>query len=104
MTSLAMAAGLIALCVAPVLIGGRTGNQAQSKAAAKAAEVLRANNFGVAYMNMQRADEAREILEEITQSQPADARGWYNLGLLEKSSGNSEAALAAFTRALVIDP
>jgi Tfp pilus assembly protein PilF len=126
------------LCVAPVLTGGRTANQAQSKAAAKAAEVLRANNLGVAYMdqqrpedalkefkravaadsenyipqlneaiallNMQRADEAREILEEITQSQPADPRGWYNLGLLEKSAGNSEAGIAAFSRALIADP
>jgi Tfp pilus assembly protein PilF len=140
LTSLAIAAGLIGLCVAPVLVGGRGDDRGQSNAAAKtkAAEVLRANNLGVAYMdqqrpedalkefkraiaadsenyipqlneaiallNMQRADEAREILEEITQSEPADARGWYNLGLLEKSAGNSEAALAAFTRALVIDP
>ena len=61
-------------------------------------------NEGIALLNMQRADEAREILTEITESHPAEARGWYNLGLLEKSAGNSEAALAAFSRALIIDP
>jgi len=138
--SLAIAAGLISLCVAPVLIGGRGDARTQAKADAKtkADEVLRANNLGVAYMdqqrpedalkeferaivadsenyipqlneaiallNMQRTDEAREELTEITESHPADARGWYNLGLLEKSSGNSEAALAAFSRALIVDP
>ena len=61
-------------------------------------------NEAIALLNMQRADEAREILEEITQSHPADAHGWYNLGLLEKSAGKSEAALAAFSRALIVDP
>ena len=135
-----MAAGLICLCVAPVLIGGLGDGRTQAKAdpKTKADEVLRANNLGVAYMdqqrpadalkefkranaadsenyipelneaiallNMQRADEAREILNEITESHPADAHGWYNLGLLEKSAGNSEAALAAFSRALIVDP
>jgi len=137
-TSLAIAAGLICLCAAPVLIGGRSDELAQSKAAAKADAVLRSNNLGVAYMdqqrpedalkefqlaviadstnyvpqlntaiallNMQRADEARKILAEITQSHPENAHGWYNLGLLEKSAGNSEAAATAFLRAAEIDP
>ncbi len=121
-----------------MLIGGRSDELAQSKAAAKADAVLRSNNLGVAYMdqqrpedalkefqlaviadstnyvpqlntaiallNMQRADEARKILAEITQSHPENAHGWYNLGLLEKSAGNSEAAATAFLRAAEIDP
>ncbi|MGA8072561.1 MAG: tetratricopeptide repeat protein, partial [Candidatus Acidiferrales bacterium] len=36
-------------------------------------------NAAIALLNMQRADEARKILAEITQSHPEDAHGWYNL-------------------------
>ncbi len=136
--ALLASASLLVVCLATTGIDGGAGGQAQSKAEAKAAAVLRANNLGVAYMdqqrpedalkefrqavaadsrnyipqlnsgiallNMQRADEARAILVEVTQSHPEDAHGWYNLGLLEKSAGNSEAAGAAFSRALAIDP
>ena len=52
---------------------------------------------------MQRADDARKILLEITQAHPQDAHAWYNLGLLEKSAGNPEASVAAFARALGLD-
>jgi Tfp pilus assembly protein PilF len=61
-------------------------------------------NQAIALLNMQHGDDARLILTEITQSHPREARGWYNLGLLEKSTGNSEAAAAAFSRALAINP
>lgn len=61
-------------------------------------------NSAIALLNMQRADDARKILLEITQSHPQDAHAWYNFGLLEKSAGNPEASAAAFVRAQALDP
>ncbi|MGB8590335.1 MAG: FG-GAP-like repeat-containing protein [Candidatus Acidiferrales bacterium] len=61
-------------------------------------------NQGIALLNLQRGDDARKILTEICQTQAQDPRGWYNLGLLEKSAGNVEASIAAFEHADLIDP
>src|ERR1700693_2745440 len=51
-------------------------------------------NTGIALLNMQQFDHAREILEKSAQRNPRDPHAWFNLGLLEKATGNSDAAIA----------
>ena len=48
--------------------------------------------------------EAREILEKLTASAPNHAKGWYLLGTLQVSAGESEAAMQSFTYAINADP
>src|SRR5262249_40280899 len=38
-------------------------------------------NEGIALLNTQRFDEAREVLLDATRRQPNSARAWYNLGI-----------------------
>src|SRR5450631_1770501 len=47
-------------------------------------------NAGIALLNMQRYDDARTILEKSAQRDPRNPRVWFNLGLLEKASGNAD--------------
>src|SRR5688500_3644489 len=39
-------------------------------------------NQGIALLNLQRFDAAREALTDAVRLQPSNPRGWYNLGLL----------------------
>ena len=43
------------------------------------------------------------FLDQAVKQNPGDAHAWYNLGLLEKNSGNSQAAIEAFRRVTEID-
>jgi len=61
-------------------------------------------NEGIALLNQQKYPASKPILLEATERRPSDPRAWYNLGLLEKATGNSAAALAAFERAAAADP
>ena len=46
-------------------------------------------NQGIALLNLRKVAEASPILQEAIKRDPNDARAWYNLGLLHKSSGDS---------------
>ena len=73
------------------------GLQWFEKAAAADAKLVAARlNQAIALINLQRYDPARELLVEVDDSDPQNARAWYNLGLLQKSTGEAEAALASF--------
>src|SRR5580700_3803393 len=52
-------------------------------------------NEGVALLNLGRIDAARQFLEQAVKQNPDDPHAWYNLGMLEKNSANSHAAVDA---------
>src|SRR5579862_9024900 len=66
-------------------------------------EAARHNNLGVAYMNLQKIDEAKAALEDALKQDPKNPNGWYNLGLLAKNTGEAQAAIEAFKRVTEID-
>src|SRR5688572_27321869 len=76
----------------------------EKAAAADPKLVVARLNQAIALINLQRYDPARELLEEVTTSDPQNPRAWYNLGLLQKSTGEAEAALASFARAAALRP
>ena len=45
-----------------------------------------------------------KFLEQAVKQNPDDPHAWYNLGMLEKNSANSQAAVDAFRRVTEIDP
>src|SRR5438067_6701631 len=53
-------------------------------------------NQAVALLNLQRVDEAKKLLLEVTQTNVKDPHAWYNLGLLNKNSGEPRAAVDDF--------
>ena len=53
---------------------------------------------------LQRYEPAQQILDAIVKAEPRNVRAWYNLGLLARTLGDSDAALAAFTRATELAP
>ena len=61
-------------------------------------------NQAIALVNLQRHEPARALLLELSQARPDDPRVWYNLGLLYRAVGDSEAALDAFDRVARLDP
>ena len=61
-------------------------------------------NQAIALIDLQRYDPARELLVQATTSEPQNARAWYNLGLLQKSTGDAEASLASFEKAAALQP
>ena len=61
-------------------------------------------NQAIALYNLQRFEPARDILLEITEAAPADARAWYNLGLTYRYLGEPEPAIEAFDQVLGLDP
>jgi tetratricopeptide (TPR) repeat protein len=42
-------------------------------------------NEGIALANSQKIEEAKAAFEEVVKREPENPRGWYNLGLLDKS-------------------
>ena len=56
------------------------------------------------YLAVERFDRATELLALCTQRFPADATGWYNLGLVQSLRHNCAAALAALATALAAEP
>ena len=61
-------------------------------------------NQAIAMSALQRYEPAQQILDAIVTSDPANVRAWYTLGLLARTLGDSDAALAAFTRATELAP
>ena len=61
-------------------------------------------NEGIALLNIERFDEAREVLLDATRRQPDSARAWYNLGILYRNLSQVDSAIAAFEQAARIDP
>ena len=61
-------------------------------------------NMGIALVNMQKFDQARDILEKSAQRHPRNPVPWFNLGLIEKAEGHPEAALVDFQKASQLDP
>ena len=57
-------------------------------------------NSGIALLNMLHYDDARRILEKSAERDPQNPRVWFNLALLERAAGNSEAAMADFQATL----
>jgi len=61
-------------------------------------------NQGIALLNLQRFTAARQILTDMAKREPRNPRPWYNLGLLHKAQGETDAALKAFQRAAQLEP
>jgi hypothetical protein len=61
-------------------------------------------NVGIAFLNMQRLDEAQQILQKSAERDPKNPRVWYNLGLLAKSAGQPDAAIQYFQKGAALDP
>ena len=53
---------------------------------------------------LQRYEPAQQMLEAVVKADPTHVRAWYNLGLLGRTLGESDAALAAFTRTTELAP
>src|SRR5438270_6029177 len=53
-------------------------------------------NQGIAYLNLQKIDEAKAALEEVLKHDLKNLTAWYNLGLLAKNTGDAQAAIDAF--------
>ena len=61
-------------------------------------------NQGIALLNLQNFAPARAILLRFVQDSPANARAWYNLGLLYKAEAQFSDALGAFRHATTLAP
>src|ERR1700751_2129231 len=61
-------------------------------------------NEGVACLNLQKIDEAKAALEEALKQEPKNPHAWYNLGLLAKNSGDSQAGVDNCNRATGVEP
>ena len=44
-------------------------------------------NMGIAFVNMQRYDDARRVLAKSAELDPMNPRAWFNLGLIDKAEG-----------------
>ena len=60
-------------------------------------------NEGIALLNVQRFDEAREVLLDATQRRPDSARAWYNLGILYRNLAQADPAIDAFEHVTRLD-
>ena len=79
-------------------------NAFQQAAAADPKFVIARLNEGVAYLNLQKIDEAKAALEDALKQDPKNPNAWYSLGLLAKNTGDARAAIDAFKRVTEIDP
>src|SRR5581483_6253288 len=61
-------------------------------------------NEGIALLNLQQIEQARQILLEAVKTDPGNARAWYNLGLLYRGDNQPKAALDAFQHASELEP
>src|SRR5919206_4719660 len=50
-------------------------------------------NTGIALVNLQRTDEAKQLLDAVLKKAPNNTAAWYNLGLLYKNQGDAQPAL-----------
>ncbi|HEU5410069.1 MAG TPA: FG-GAP-like repeat-containing protein [Candidatus Acidoferrales bacterium] len=61
-------------------------------------------NEGIALLNLQQFSQAESILKEAAARNAKNPRIWYNLGLLEKSTGHPDASAQDFDRVIALDP
>src|SRR6201997_3582943 len=61
-------------------------------------------NEGVAYLNLQKIDEAKAAFEDALKQAPKNPNAWYSLGLLAKNTGEAQAAVEAFKHVAGMDP
>ncbi len=61
-------------------------------------------NEAIALLNLQQFSEAETILKEVATRDVKNPRVWYNLGLLEKSTGHPDASAQDFERVIALDP
>jgi Flp pilus assembly protein TadD len=76
----------------------------QQAAAADPKSAIARLNEGVAYLNLQKIDEAKAAFEDALKQDPKSPNAWYSLGLLAKNTGDAQAAIDAFKRVTEIDP
>ncbi len=62
------------------------------------------SNMGFAYRKLKNYTDARESFEQAVETNPDDARSWLALGILAYKSGDTNAAISAYTKALKINP
>ena len=60
-------------------------------------------NEGIAFLNLQKIDEAKAALEDARKQDLKNPNAWYNLGLLAKNTGDAQAAIDAFKHVTEID-
>ncbi len=60
-------------------------------------------NEGIAYFSLQKIDQAKSMLQGALKEEPNDPYAWYNLGLIEKNSGDTQSAIEDFKRVTGID-
>src|SRR3984893_2359496 len=61
-------------------------------------------NQGIAFLNLQKVDDAKASLEDALKQDPRNPNAWYNLGLLAKNTGDAQTAMHAFKRVTDIAP
>ncbi len=61
-------------------------------------------NLAILYAADEREPEARALVQEVLTHDPDDAVAWHQLGILERRSGEFEAAAGAYQRALELSP
>jgi Flp pilus assembly protein TadD len=59
--------------------------------------------LGIAYVNTNRYEPARELLSEVVQTQPENLKAWRYLGFAALQLSNIEQALESYSSALAID-
>ena len=65
----------------------------------------RANySLGMALVSARRSADARAVLRKAVEEDPAFADAWINLGVVEKETGDFDAAEESYTRALALQP
>src|ERR1700676_3261468 len=60
-------------------------------------------NEDIAWLNLQKIDEAKAALEKALKQDPRSPHAWYNLGLLAKNTGDAQTAIDAFDHVTELD-
>ena len=60
-------------------------------------------NQGIAYLNLQKVDEAKAVLEDALKQDPKSPNAWYGLGLLAKNVGDAQTGIDSFKHVIEID-
>jgi tetratricopeptide (TPR) repeat protein len=61
-------------------------------------------NMGIAFLYMQRYEDARRVLAKSASKEPKNPRAWFNLGLVERAVDQPKPALEDFDKAAAADP
>ena len=60
-------------------------------------------NEGIAYLNLQKVDEAKAALEDALKQDAKSPNAWYDLWLLAKNTGDAQASIDAFKHVIEIE-